>query len=428
MGIISTMSLAGTISLTFYYFAKLMFRETYSAYWKMALLKISIFFYLCPVQFIKYLLPKDVKVYLPDFFRIHNGNMFYFGQTGYITVHNPFGEYAAYPTWKIIVVLVWIGIVVCFVGHEVIQYFRLKSLIVEFSGKIEPKGRTSREKNSHIEILSSSVFDFPFTIGVIKKIIFIPDVELEDDEFEMIYQHEMTHIRNHDVLTKFLCLMIILLHWFNPLSYLVLHEFNILSEYCCDESIMSMRSKEDRKKYARLLIHFSTERESSSGTVWTKCFLENKNNLERRVGVILDMKRKKSWAIAVMAAASVILGAATVYAYETENVMQVTDDYVVEADGFASYITEDDFVPDFTVADYIFIEDDGNIHYVSEENHAEPYVLCIHAYKDGYYYTHKPDSSGGCEYRKYSAQICEKCGKVIVGDLIYRQIYVKCPH
>ncbi|MDO4296851.1 MAG: M56 family metallopeptidase [Lachnospiraceae bacterium] len=423
------MSLAGTISLTFYYFAKLMFRETYSAYWKMALLKISIFFYLCPVQFIKYLLPKDVKVYLPDFFRIHNGNMFYFGQTGYITVHNPFGEYAAYPTWKIIVVLVWIGIVVCFVSHEVIQYFRLKSLIVEFSGKIEPKGRTSREKNSHIEILSSSVFDFPFTIGVIKKIIFIPDVELEDDEFEMIYQHEMTHIRNHDVLTKFLCLMIILLHWFNPLSYLVLHEFNILSEYCCDESIMSMRSKEDRKKYARLLIHFSTERESSSGTVWTKCFLENKNNLERRVGVILDMKRKKSWAIAVMAAASVILGAATVYAYKTEEVIQITDDFVVASDEVLTvYPEEAEFVPVFTVTDTITVTNDGSIYPTYDENLLEPYVLCIHAYEDTVTYAHKTNSSGGCEVRKYHSQRCEKCGKVVVGDWISTTTYAKCPH
>ena len=438
MNMISTMSLAGTISLAVYYLAKLVFRDKYSEHGKMILLKISIFFYLCPFQFIKYFFPEDAIIeILPDFYRIHIEDAFYFGQTDYFTLHNISGEYVSYPVWKIVAAFIWLGIVVAFVSYEVVQYFRMRRLVVACSTEMELEKRISptgqeliREKEKYkVSLLSSSVVDSPFTIGVIKPVIFIPEVEMEADETEMICQHEMTHIKNHDILTKFLCLIIILLHWFNPFSYLVLHEFNILSEYCCDESIMSMRSKEERKKYARLLIHFATEHNPSSKTFWTKSFFESSEKiLERRVGVILEMKKKKSWVILLMAVMAVVFSAATVYAYEAEMAVQVTDDFVTATDGVVTFTSEEEFMPDFSVSDDILVMNDGSINYLSEENLVEPRVLCIHAYKDAYYYAHKPNSNGGCEVRKYSAQRCSKCGSVVVGDLISSTTYVKCPH
>ena len=439
MSIIGTMSLAGTIALVFYYLVKLLFREKYSAYWKMALLKISMFFYLCPFQLIKYLLPRDVMEYLPDFYGIYTDESFYFGQAGYVTVLNPFGEYVSYPVWKIALIIVWLGVAILFVIYELTQYFRMKHLTVKCSERVEIGSNSISiekwekclgRKGQRVQVLSSCVVESPFTMGVIRPLIFIPETELDDDEREMIYLHEITHIKNHDILIKFLCLLIILLHWFNPFSYLVLHEFNILSEYCCDESVMKMRSLEDRKKYAILLVQFATERKSSSKTFWVKGYSGSKKRLKKRVGAILEMKKKKSWVIVLAMVMSIVLGSTTVYAYKAGRVFesnQVPEELVGTEYLFDSE-DKTNLISDFENSDSVFIDIDGNYHYVAMENDVETYAICIHSYKTGVWSTHVANNSGGCTVYKYDGKLCMKCGKVVLGDLISTETFVKCPH
>lgn len=436
MSIIGTMSLAGTIALVFYYLVKFMLSEKHSAYCKMILLKISMFFYLCPFQLIKYLFPEDVISRLPE--NLYGTNVgSSFGRAGYLTVHNLFGEYISYPIWKIILIPVWMIMVLLFIVYELIQYFRLKNLLIKCSDEIDVSvSRTDNsikklerylgQKKHTVQVLSSGINTSPFTIGIIKPIIFIPDVKLDGDEIEMIYQHEMTHIRNHDVLSKFLCLMIILIHWFNPFSYLVLHEFNALSEYCCDESVMGMRSMEDRKKYAILLVHFASNWKKHSKSFWEKCFAKGKNKKqwERRVGAILEMDKKKSRIVVVAAVMSMMLGTMTVYAYTTKKAVE-TKDTDISGEFLFEYESQEMY-PDFSISDHIFVSEDGISYDAS--NHAEPYVLCTHIYETGYCYNHIKNDTGGCVIKKYNAQQCKKCKKIVVGTLIYTQTFVTCTH
>lgn len=437
MSIINTMSLAGTISLAFYYFVKLLFREKYSAYGKMVLLKISMFFYLCPIQLMKYLLPEDAVTYFPEFYGIPVEEMLHLGETGYITIQNLSGQYVACPVWKIVLVIVWISLVLLFILYELIQYFRMKYLTIRCSEKVELAGRFSSaeevkrypdKKRHSVQVLSSCVVDSPFTMGVIKPRIFIPETELEDKEMEMIYEHEMTHIKNHDILVKFLCLIIILLHWFNPFSYLVLFEFNVLSEYCCDESIMRTRSLEDRKIYALMLVRFATERTASSKTFWTKCFSGSKKRLKERIGAVLEMKKRKSWVIVVAAILSMILSATTVYAYKTETTLIADYGAGYLDDGEYSWNLDEDLIWEFSISDNVFIDNSGNIFYSTDTQDAEPYVICIHSYVDGVWKEHLRNSSGGCVINKYASKRCMKCGQIVVGDLVSSEYFVKCTH
>lgn len=440
MGIIGTMSLAGTIALVFYYPVKLLFREKYSAYWKMALLKISMFFYLCPFKLLKYLFPGDVAEYLPDFYGIYTDESFYFGQAGYVTVLNLFGEYVSYPVWKIVLIIVWLGVVILFVAYELTQYFRMKHLTVKCSERVEIGNNSISiekwekclgRKGQGVQILRSCVVKSPFTMGVIRPLIFVPEKELEDDEREMIYLHEITHIKNHDILIKFLCLLIILLHWFNPCSYLVLHEFNILSEYCCDESVMKMRSLEDRKKYAILLVRFATEHKSSSKTFWVKGYSGSKKRLKKRVGAILEMKKKKSWVIALAMVMSVVLGSTTVYAYKAGTVVIPNQSAeLLDSREYSVAVNDElNLALDFSISDKVLVDEEGNIFYNTSESNAEIYALCIHSYQTGLLWIeHERNSSGGCVQYKYDCKRCMKCGKIVVGDLISTTTYVTCPH
>ncbi|MBR4035279.1 MAG: hypothetical protein IKJ05_00935, partial [Oscillospiraceae bacterium] len=59
----------------------------------------------------------------------------------------------------------------------------------------------------------------PFVYGIIRPKIYIPS-QMTEMPMEHIIIHEQTHIRRGDHIIKPLCLLITVLHWFNPLVWL----------------------------------------------------------------------------------------------------------------------------------------------------------------------------------------------------------------
>lgn len=47
---------------------------------------------------------------------------------------------------------------------------------------------------------------------------------------------------------------------------------------------------------------------------------------------------------------------------------------------------------------------------------------------NGYFYTHKSNSSGGCTVVTYTCQRCEKCGYLANKKYYSTTTYAKCPH
>ena len=62
--------------------------------------------------------------------------------------------------------------------------------------------------------------DSPFVVGIFSPKIFFPGINMDDDEREYVLNHEWTHIKNKDGLTKLLSYIVLCIHWFNPLVWL----------------------------------------------------------------------------------------------------------------------------------------------------------------------------------------------------------------
>ncbi len=119
---------------------------------------------------------------------------------------------------------------------------------------------TAWHKSSTVsdKVYCSDKIDTPILCGIIKPRIILPStIEFEDHELDYIIQHEKIHIKRLDYMIKPLSLIILCVHWFNPLvwlSFILAHKDMELS---CDERVMADTKEVIPKDYANSLLNIS---------------------------------------------------------------------------------------------------------------------------------------------------------------------------
>ena len=101
------------------------------------------------------------------------------------------------------------------------------------------------DNKKQIRLLQNKNVSSPFTIGIFKSWIVIPDTEIDSKRQNMMLTHELIHVKNHDIFFKFLSFLIILLHWFNPFVYLLFFELCNISERVCDETVTARMNEKE---------------------------------------------------------------------------------------------------------------------------------------------------------------------------------------
>lgn len=94
----------------------------------------------------------------------------------------------------------------------------------------------------------------PLTIGFLKPELILPERDYSDEELNMIFKHELTHIKRRDNLYKLFMIITNALHWFNPLVYVIVNTANNDMELCCDNEVIKNENVDYKKKYSNLII------------------------------------------------------------------------------------------------------------------------------------------------------------------------------
>lgn len=92
-----------------------------------------------------------------------------------------------------------------------------------------------------------------FVFGIFRPKIYVP-YNMSETSLGHIIAHEKTHIRRKDHLSKIMAYMLLTVHWFNPLNWLLFKLFSDDMEFSCDESVMSKIGFENKKEYLYSLI------------------------------------------------------------------------------------------------------------------------------------------------------------------------------
>lgn len=432
MELLVCMSIAGSIPVMICLFLYLIQRGNYNYILGRRLLLTGVFFYLVPVQLVKYLLPKDA---LPGTMLIgRKADSYLSGTLSFWSEKQ--GDYIWIPQWFNIFARIWLAGIIIFAIYEIIKYWRgahsIRNYIFE---KIEDP-----EDNLTYYLIPDEICG-PCTIGFFRQKIVFPESFPLHPDFIMVYKHEHTHLKNHDNLVKLLCLFVLCLHWMNPVAYLLLFLYIDTAEIVSDSAAVDGCTKEKRQDYASLLV-LEAATSDIRPAVWKNNLSGHKNNkegkdfktLKRRINYMMKEKRKGMLQRGIMVAVSaltVVASAGTAFAYEPKQWSDGSFDETIWSSEpeYAGYTNSDAITDelDFSECDNIFIDENGEIVNIFSDE-IDTHILCTHSMVNGYFYTHKSNSSGGCTVVTYTCQRCEKCGYLANKKYYSTTTYAKCPH
>ena len=256
----------------------------------------------------------------------------------------------AVSTWTV----VWAaGVLVCAVLFS-LAYWKCRK---EFQTSI-PVGNDFTEnwlsvhqQGRRISIRQSGRFSAPLTYGVLHPVILMPtSTKWENtDSLAYVLAHEYVHIRRFDSIRKLVLIVVLCVHWFNPLVWVMYILANRDIELSCDEAVVRFFGENTKAAYARALISME---ETRSGLT-PLCSSFSKNAIEERITAI--MKIKKTTVFSLVLAGFIVVGTATAFA-TSANAQQAES---VEQGSGTEIVTKPDSIPQVDDSFGIFFKDGG---------------------------------------------------------------------
>ncbi len=256
----------------------------------------------------------------------------------------------AVSTWTV----VWAaGVLVCAVFFS-LAYLKCRK---EFQTSI-PVGNDFTEnwlsvhqQGRRISIRQSGRFSAPLTYGVLHPVILMPtSTKWENtDSLAYVLAHEYVHIRRFDSIRKLVLIVVLCVHWFNPLVWVMYILANRDIELSCDEAVVRFFGENTKAAYARALISME---ETRSGLT-PLCSSFSKNAIEERITAI--MKIKKTTVFSLVLAGFIVVGTATAFA-TSANAQQAES--VGQGSG-TEIVTKPDSIPQVDDSFGIFFKDGG---------------------------------------------------------------------
>lgn len=146
----------------------------------------------------------------------------------------------------------------------------------------------------------------PLMMGVISPKMLIPQEEYSEQELELIFYHELMHIKRKDIPVKALMILVHAIYWFHPLIYLMRREMDKDMEFLCDEAVVKCISGESRGLYNEIILK-STVGNRQLRPILTSNISGSMKYLKERFGANMKLGiRKKGYQIVALFLVAVI--------------------------------------------------------------------------------------------------------------------------
>lgn len=144
-----------------------------------------------------------------------------------------------------------------------------------------------------VRLFSTNIFNSPVTYGYFKPAICLPNdlfKQITEEEFELIIEHELQHIKNKDFIKNIFELIMTSVYFFNPAVRYLKNKINYERELTCDEYVIQNSKK--KKQYLSVLMKIAEYTEESHCIV--NPFI-GKNKLLKRISEITKIKTDHSY-------------------------------------------------------------------------------------------------------------------------------------
>lgn len=144
----------------------------------------------------------------------------------------------------------------------------------------------------------------PALVGLWKPTVLLPIEQGDNVELSMVIRHELIHFKSKDLWIKMFTLVVISLHWFNPLVYVLRKHIHTWSEFSCDEKVVVKMTRAERKRYGETILNM-LENTPVIRSSFSVSLSGTRKNLERRLTMLLNAKKVKT-SIAVITTIGII--------------------------------------------------------------------------------------------------------------------------
>lgn len=435
MWIILAMSLSGSVVIVAILLMNFLLGKETMLRWKMVWIKISLAFFLFPVPLLKEeiadFLSTDAEV--SQNFHLNEGERFLvFEDRAVIVSHREWGQ-----IWLLGAVLL---VAAVFLVRNCQRYFRVKRctrLLGEIGGHLDWKEEIEELKSQlkikrKIRVYMDPYDRTAFTTGVMIPIVIAPET-LGKDRRYVVLMHELIHIKKLDSFWKVLVSIVICMHWYNPLVFLLPVLYDELCELRCDGTVLKYLNARQKRIYAEEILNQSLRKNDrvlyemplfSRGRKMTEVRIMNIRN---KTDIRETLKRWKAAGILL----SIAIGIACyipVQAYEKPTVLHVNssrNEGVIV--GSVEFTFRESGLEEIIAVTYDnqFTDENGMVY--DAENWERK--NCSHPSKvPGEYQVHRKNNDGGCDIYIYSALRCKDCGIICEEELVSSHHYEKCPH
>lgn len=204
---------------------------------------------------------------------------------------------AAYFPWVEMLMALWFMGAMLFLCIQFSAYARFCRLMLAAA---EPVARAGK-----VRIVRSPLAGGPIAFGIIRKYVVLPmDFvdRYEADEQDMAIAHELTHHRRGDLDANMAALLILGLHWCNPVAWIAYRAFRADQELACDALVIA-GAGERRHAYGRAILKAASGRQFS-----VACHLNTIDNLKGRLKMLSahgKSLRRISWGMAAVAVTTI---------------------------------------------------------------------------------------------------------------------------
>lgn len=161
--------------------------------------------------------------------------------------------------WLIALLWVWLGgalvSLACFLSRYVRFSRRMSRYEPMKNQRVEriASQAAQRLKIAAPRLVEAVNINTPQVYGFFHPTVLLPNCEYTDEEYDLVFRHELQHWKNHDLWVKLLVELYSVMFWWNPFSYLLKRGLAETLELRCDENVVKQLSLEESLSYALVL-------------------------------------------------------------------------------------------------------------------------------------------------------------------------------
>ncbi len=205
--------------------------------------------------------------------------------------------------WMTVLGWGWLVGVLLYLAKKLLAY---KAFCWELGRSAEPFQEDIVD-NIGLSIQTTALIDSPLMVGLLRPVLYLPQMEISQEELHYIILHEMTHYRRHDLWYKWFAMVVNALHWFNPIAYFISREIEEACEISCDYAVTASMDMGQKNAYMKTILSLLSR---SKARLLTTQMASNKTVIKRRFTMIrLNQKTNRFISvISVMLAAVLFSG------------------------------------------------------------------------------------------------------------------------